>query len=64
MILWNADLIRKAQGRIEIMESIFDLNRIIRRHAAMHDEKINMDVDFRTNATDNKRLASKERSDE
>ena len=34
------------------MESIFDLNRIIRRHAAMHDEKINMDVDFRTNATD------------
>ena len=52
MILWNADLIRKAQGRIEIMESIFDLNRIIRRHAAMHDEKINMDVDFRTNATD------------
>ena len=46
------------------MKSIFDLNRIIRRHAAMHDEKINMDVDFRTNATDNTRLASKERSDE
>ena len=52
MILWNVNLIRKAQGRIEIMESIFDLNRIIRRHAAMHYEKINMDVDFRTNATD------------
>ncbi len=46
------------------MESIFDLNRIIRRHAAMCYEKINRDVDFRTNATDNKRLASKERSDE
>ena len=46
------------------MKRIFDLNRIIRRHAAMNCEKINMDVDFRTNATDNKRLASKERSDE
>lgn len=34
------------------MKLIFDLNRIIRRHAAMNYEKINMDVDFRTNATD------------
>ena len=39
-------------GSTEIMKRIFDLNRIIRRHAAMYYEKINMDVDFRTNATD------------
>ena len=52
MILWNVDLFRKAQVRIEIRESIFALNRIIHRHAATHYEKINMDVDSRTNATD------------
>ena len=34
------------------MTSTFDLNRVIRRYAAMVCEKINMDVDFRTNATD------------
>ncbi len=34
------------------MKSIFDLNRIIRRQCSDNYEKINREVDFRTNATD------------
>ena len=51
-------------GSTEIMKRIFDLNRKIRRQCSDSLRKINREVDFRTNATDNKRLASKERSDE